>query len=399
MDVNSSLFPKETAEESIATLLSRASYQDDEKELRSFLLKKANTLPTVLQYGLGMKAEYAGASALLDQCVDIRHDIKLMGGAKIIPLSDLPALRSQVLKILRDHSETFYDALIGATWKQHAVVEFSQDGDALHLSSQYAGVHNELLVLYVRSGIHAHVYEVVKGTTTAAARTIIAVVEKGASLDYHGGTSAQLSGTIFLRQYGVLDEGARLSWFDVAQSRAHTYTRTVSELRGRESSSQIFMTSCVDQDRVLDVEHRVYHYSSYTKSRIAAAGVGKGTSRTIYRGDIVIDKGTVRTEGKQEGKFLILDATAKIDAVPALDVSAHDVMSAHALSVGYLSPKMLFYPRLRGLRAEDAVGFLVSGMMKQTLARGGAPERDAYEMSRIGESLSGVLPRGHATYE
>jgi Fe-S cluster assembly protein SufB len=373
--------------ERIRTLFNEAAFPDGEVAFRRALLEKANAFPLCLQYGLGMKAEYPVARELLEEKRNVRHDVRLMGSAALHPLAKNEELRTEIFGILERESTNCYDALIGAMWKENVVVEITGEG-ALHLSSTYFGVHDELIIVHVHKGAKGVVTEELKGEENrVAARTIIAVVEEGGSLEVRTNVTTSIKGSVFLRQFGAVRKDAKLTWFDVSNSPAHVYTRTMSDLQGAHAISSIYMTAVSDGDRILDVEHRMVHSASQTHSRIATAGVGRGNSRTIYRGDIMVKKGTEGTDGRQEGRFLVLEKTAKIDAVPALDIEAHDVRSAHALSVGYLSPTMLFYPRLRGLHAEDAVGFLVSGMMKKTLSRGGASERDAYEMSRIGEAM------------
>ncbi len=374
--------------ERIDAFFSATPWSHPEVDFRRTLLSRAQTLPAVLQYGLGMNAEYPVIEQLLHGThTDVRHDLKLLGDTALHPLPTDPDERSKLFGLLTREATTFYDALLSGVWKQSVVVEFTGTG-TLHLSSTYDGVHAELIVIHVHPGATGTVIEELKGeTNVVAGRTIVAIVDEGGMLDYRSRLAPLAQGTFFLRQYGIVKRSATLSWYDVSRSSADVFSRTMSDLAEEGASSNIYLTACSDGPRVLDVEHRMMHSASHTHAHIASAGVGKGTSRTIYRGDIIVDKGTVGANGKQEGRFLVLEPTAKIDAVPALDVSAHDVKSSHAFSVGYLSPAMLFYPRLRGLRKEDAVGFLVSGMMKKTLSRGGASEVDAYQMSRIGENL------------
>jgi len=372
----------------MTTLLAHPSFPKEEEGFRHALLSKAQSLPMLLQYGLGMAVEYPQILDLIgDSHEDIRHDLRLMGQVTLRPLAKDKNIQEEVHTLLAREATTTYDAILSALWKQSVIVDFSGTG-ALHLTSTYVGTHNELLVVHVHAGVQAVVTEEIRGEeNVVAGRTVVAIVEKGGSLEYRSRLSPETKGTLFLRQYGVCRESANLSWFDVSRAPAHVVSRTISDLSGSEAQSSIYMTASSDGDRILDIEHRMNHRASQTRSRIAAAGVGAGTSRTIYRGDITVSKDTVGADGKQEGRFLVLAPTAKIDAIPALDISSHDVKSSHALSVGYLSPSMLFYPRSRGVHADDAIGFMVSGMMKRTLSRGGASERDAYEMSRIGEAL------------
>ena len=381
------LSPKTLDSGRIEAFLCDISFSEEEEAFRRALLARAGTFPLSLQYGLGMKAEYPEVEELLKEGINVQHDVRLRGGATLHPLAKDEARRDGVLALLEREATNVYDAVVSALWKENVVVEFSGEG-ALHLSSTYFANHNELIVIHVHAGAKGTVVEEIKGKENkVSARTIVAIVEKGGTLEYRSSLAPETGGTLFLRQFGIVHESASLAWFDVSRGGGRVYTRTVCELAGAHATSNIYMTAVSQAERHLDVEHRMSHHASDTHSRIATAGVGGGTSRTIYRGDIAVAKGTVRTEGRQEGRFLVLEPSAKIDAVPALDVASHDVKSSHALSVGYLSPTMLFYPRLRGVHAEDAVGFLVSGMMKKTLSRGGASEKDAYEMSRIGEAL------------
>lgn len=166
-------------------------------------------------------------------------------------------------------------------------------------------------------------------------RLILADVEEGGSFEYEERSSGQS-----------------------VKSDLHVF------LRGKNARAAIRARYELTGAMKLDILHKVYHEADGTSSAIDARGTLRGEAHLIYRGDIRMEEGTRATKGKEDAKFIVLSKTAKIDAIPALDVATKETLTSHALSIRRLSELELFYPRLRGLSKEAAEELVLSGFLK-----------------------------------
>ena len=65
----------------------------------------------------------------------------------------------------------------------------------------------------------------------------------------------------------------------------------------------------------------------------------------------------------------MLDATAKIDAVPALEIKTNDVKASHSATVARVTPEDLFYFATRGIPERAARAMFVQGFLGQIAER------------------------------
>lgn len=185
-------------------------------------------------------------------------------------------------------------------------------------------------VLYVAAGTH----KTMKNDLSAH-RLILVSVEKGGTFEYVEHSS-----------------GASV------KSDIHIF------LRGRGARAKITARYKVDGAMRLDILHKVYHEADGTVSNIEARGTLAGESHVIYRGGIDMKEGSKALSGKEDARFLLLSKTAKIDAIPALDIAAREVTSNHALSISRLSDSELFYPKSRGYDDAAARELVLEGFLK-----------------------------------
>lgn len=102
---------------------------------------------------------------------------------------------------------------------------------------------------------------------------------------------------------------------------------------------------------------------------ITMRGVAKGNSQMTLNGFIEITEQGVGTNTFLSEKILMLDPTAKVDAVPKLEIRTNDVKASHSASVSKISAEDLFYFASRGIPKTDAQRMLVDGFLNELIER------------------------------
>lgn len=96
-----------------------------------------------------------------------------------------------------------------------------------------------------------------------------------------------------------------------------------------------------------------------------AVALAKGQALLDGRIEIGTDGGGTQTYLTQEA--LMLDSSAKIDAVPGLEIKTNDVKASHSATVSRVNPDDLFYAGSRGIAPDAARRLLVEGFLGKLL--------------------------------
>ncbi len=161
-----------------------------------------------------------------------------------------------------------------------------------------------------------------------------------------------------------VEEGGVFEYEERAEGTAHTKSDLHIFLRGKGARANIKARYEVGGDSKLDILHKVYHEADETISNIETRGVLSGDTHVIYRSDIQMKKGLKTLTGNENAKFLLLSKTAKIDAIPSLDIASREVKSNHSLSVSRIGEEELFYPKMRGLNETEAKEIILEGFLQ-----------------------------------
>lgn len=98
---------------------------------------------------------------------------------------------------------------------------------------------------------------------------------------------------------------------------------------------------------------------------MCAVALAKGQALLDGRIEIGLGGGGTQTYLTQEA--LMLDSTAKIDAIPGLEIKTNDVKASHSATVSRVNPDDLFYAGSRGIDPEAARRMLVEGFLGKLL--------------------------------
>jgi Fe-S cluster assembly scaffold protein SufB len=102
---------------------------------------------------------------------------------------------------------------------------------------------------------------------------------------------------------------------------------------------------------------------------ITLKGVAEDAAFATVNGMIEITERGKGTDTYLTEDVLMLDPTAKIDAVPGLEIRTNDVKASHSATVSRVTAEDLFYFRSRGIDAATARDMYVDGFLGDLLAR------------------------------
>ena len=122
---------------------------------------------------------------------------------------------------------------------------------------------------------------------------------------------------------------------------------------------------------------------------ITMQGVAEHTAHVLCNGLINIGLGGKGTDTYLTESVLMLDPTAKVDAIPGLEIKTNDVKASHSATVSRVTAEDLYYFAARGIPTVEARQMFIVGFL------GGRLEKIVN--SNIRESIEGALMQKYST--
>lgn len=115
-----------------------------------------------------------------------------------------------------------------------------------------------------------------------------------------------------------------------------------------------------------DVESNltIIHDAARTKSRINSRGVVGKSQNTVSHARIVIPKSGDLSDSFVEQHFLLLDGSAKVEAIPSLEIEANNVKASHSATMSPIDAEKIFYLTSRGMNESEACKMIIQGFLK-----------------------------------
>ena len=241
----------------------------------------------------------------------------------------------------------------------------------------------DLVIIIAKTGSRFRLTERTIGGSDASvfARTTIVVTEEDAKV--YGETSATASGFVHHEVVGIVGPYAAVKWREEPNVSGNYRSLTMLRLVGPSAEGEVLSLLIADGTRKADVLAEVEHCADETRARVLAAGVATDSARIVYRGNIRMKEGVHATDGDQEGRFLVLAPTARVDAIPALDIASKDVRSTHKLSVSHVKSDDLFYAQARGIPESGARTLALEGFFGTLVAKSAGAELSEEFRERI----------------
>lgn len=173
---------------------------------------------------------------------------------------------------------------------------------------------------------------------------------------------------------GRLGRDANLASLVVAFGGSLTKTDIESQLAGQGATSEMLGLYFAEGTQHFDFHTLQEHLAPHTMSDLLYKGAVKDRARTVFSGLIRVHPGGQRTNAFQVNRNLILNAGAKSDSIPNLEIMANDLRCTHGSATGRLNEEHLFYLMSRGLTRRQATQMVVDGFFAEVLDRVPLPE-------------------------
>ena len=183
-----------------------------------------------------------------------------------------------------------------------------------------------------------------------------------ANLYLEGNGASGQSAFVYLRQ----GENSRVK-FNVLQMGDGAFKRLdiYTELVGSGADFQLGGVQTPQGEQVCAVHATVRHLAPGCSSHQALRGVVDGRGFGQFDGMIYVAPGAQQTDGRQDGRYILLSETAKSMSVPRLEIYADDVQCAHGSTAGYLDEEALFYLQSRGIDLATARKILLLSFLHE----------------------------------
>lgn len=150
---------------------------------------------------------------------------------------------------------------------------------------------------------------------------------------------------------------------NISKSQGTINHSLVSHIKGSGSTCDIDWIFHAKGDAKYNLSAKTIFSAPDCKGKIRVRGVAQDSAHAKFDGMIEVTEEGKGTDTYLSLETLMLDQTAKIDAVPALEIRNDSVRAGHSASVTNVSKEDLFYFASRGIGEEAARGMLVEGFL------------------------------------
>jgi len=180
-----------------------------------------------------------------------------------------------------------------------------------------------------------------------------------------------------VRQRTKIGNGAKLVLQNVSLGGNDVMQDLVSTVAGNDASSSVdWMFYAAGSERQKLSARNVFDGANGA-GEILMKGIAQGKAHVAANGlsKIGLKGGGTHTSLPQDGR--LIESTAKVDAIPGLEIKTNDVKASHSATVSRVTAEDLFYFAARGIPGEEArkmyvLGFLgdISGRVRSDEWRG-----------------------------
>jgi Fe-S cluster assembly protein SufD len=302
-------------------------------------------------------------------------------------------LFGSLAELIRTHGETLrphlmqavpptqdrFSAWHAAFWTGGAVLYVPRNvelRDPLHsligLSADSAADFSHTLIV-LEEGASATLLEETVSATTDASGLHIGSVElilgRGSQLRYVQLQNWNEKVWHFAHQCGRVAADASLQWTvgGLGAKLAHIHQDVF--LDGRGASAEVNGVTFATDRQLISYYTQQTHNAPDTHSDLLYKDVVRDRARCVWRGMIKVAKAAQKTDGYQRNDGLLLSETARVDAIPGLEIEADDVRCTHGATAGRVDEDQLFYAMCRGLSRREAMHMIVSGFFQRVFDR------------------------------
>ena len=191
-----------------------------------------------------------------------------------------------------------------------------------------------------------------------------ASVARGARLD---GTTLQMmaeDSVNFSTRRTEVAADAQVNWYLGLFGSALSRYRIDYHLAGAGASANDSEVAFGSGSQSFDLQSNANHEAPSTEARIIEKSILRDSSRSLFKGMIRILENATKSNSYLSGRSILLDAGAKSDAIPGLEILTNDVKATHSASVAQIDDEQIFYLQSRCLSRREAERTIVEGFLE-----------------------------------
>lgn len=195
------------------------------------------------------------------------------------------------------------------------------------------------------------------------------VVEGEGKVEYASIQTLDASARATVKQYGEAQTGGAITWRNVTLGAGHVRCETESRLTGDDATSGIDWLFFGAGREKYELLCRNMFEGARGGGEVLMKGVAQDGAHVSCRGMIDIGLHGAGTNTYLTQDVLMLDPTAKVDAIPGLEIKTNDVKASHSAVVSRVTAEDLFYFGSRGIEQAVARRLFIEGFLGQLADR------------------------------
>lgn len=246
--------------------------------------------------------------------------------------------------------------------------------------------------IYVADGASVTVVETVSGSSAAHIGNHASYVALGkdARLTHILIDLSAREATHFATVEYDLTEGAQLRSLVVHAGSALARSQIFARFAGAGAHADFGGLNLADDGQHLDITLNVDHAVPDTTSRELFKQIGRGRSKAVFQGKIVVARDAQKTDARMMAQGLMLSDRAEVYSKPELEIFADDVQCGHGSTCGDVDDVSLFYLMSRGIPRPEAEAMLIRAFLAELID----PIEDEYLHGALNDIVDDWLARG-----
>lgn len=204
---------------------------------------------------------------------------------------------------------------------------------------------------YTTDSLHAAVVEIYVGKNSKCRYTTI---QNWATNIYN-----------IVTKRAIVDENGTMEWIDGNIGSKINMKYPTCILNGDGARGTCISIAMADKDQIQDAGARMIHNAPNTKSNIISKSIAKANGNATYRGTVRINKEAINSVANIKCDTILLDETAKSDAIPKNIVMNDSSTLEHEATVSKVSDEKLFYMKTKGIDEDKAREMIVMGFLDE----------------------------------
>lgn len=214
---------------------------------------------------------------------------------------------------------------------------------------------SDIFVVIAKTGARVQIAHEWKGGVDSSVlfRTFIILCEEGAEVEMID-SATTVRGALAIDRIGLIGSNARIDVKEDVAAPILYRSQSHDVLVGSAARVKVEHVLLASDAAQFDISVDSALRAEDTQSMQLATGAAASGGHIIYRGNTMSSPSAEGAHGSEQAKFLLLDESARVDAVPALEAGSGTALIEHKLAVSHIKDEEVFYATTKGLGSENA---------------------------------------------